>query len=222
MNAEINKQIGRIVNGKCPKCNCDISRFHTNLSDKDTDVVHCPNCGGMDYHKERSYVKENIKMKYIHISKNGTSGFDKDFFHPIKNLNGCASPSGGFWASPIDAKYGWKEWCEANNEFDWLLGARFIFEMPDSARVLRIEKVADIPCDYINFNYFDLKLCTLPKDGKGISNQTLPLDFEKLAEKYDAIEILAGSNYDLYYTFYGWDCDSILIMNPDIIKEAEE
>jgi hypothetical protein len=45
------------------------------------------------------------------------------------------------------------------------------------------------------------------------------LDFEKLARDYDAVEILAGSNVDLYYAFYGWDCDSILIMNPYVIKE---
>ena len=40
-------------------------------------------------------------MRYIHY---GCTSFDKLKFQEIK---------GGLWASPIDAEYGWKDWCEA-------------------------------------------------------------------------------------------------------------
>ena len=47
------------------------------------------------------------------------------------------------------------------------------------------------------------------------------LDFEKLAQEYDAIEVLISGDPGLYYELYGWDCDSILIMNPEIIIEEK-
>ena len=44
------------------------------------------------------------------------------------------------------------------------------------------------------------------------------LDFEKLAEQYDAIKVSISSDYRLYRALTGWDCDSILIMTPDIVN----
>ena len=44
------------------------------------------------------------------------------------------------------------------------------------------------------------------------------IDFESLSKSYDAIELhLSDSEDNLYMMLYGWDCDSILIMNPDVI-----
>ena len=44
-------------------------------------------------------------------------------------------------------------------------------------------------------------------------------DFEKLvSDGVDAIEFFISDDNKLYWDLYGWDCDSILIMNPNIIK----
>ena len=43
------------------------------------------------------------------------------------------------------------------------------------------------------------------------------LDFEELKKEYDAIEVIISDG--LYYALYGWDCDSILILNKDIVEE---
>ena len=45
----------------------------------------------------------------------------------------------------------------------------------------------------------------------------LTIDFEKLASRYDAIEVLISKDGRLYSALYGWDCDSILILNPNVI-----
>ena len=42
------------------------------------------------------------------------------------------------------------------------------------------------------------------------------LDFEKLSKDYDAIEVIDIGKF--YWALYGWDCNSILIMNPDIVE----
>lgn len=49
------------------------------------------------------------------------------------------------------------------------------------------------------------------------------LDFEKLlSQSIDGIEVNISSDRNLYMTLYGWDCDSILIMNPNIICVKED
>ena len=80
----------------------------------------------------------------------------------------------------------------------------FKFRLKDKAKVLRIEK----PSDLIN----------LPKDQTLIKLRFYEcLDFEELKKKYDAIEVIIDK---LYWDLYGWDCDSILILNKDVIMEV--
>ena len=64
---------------------------------------------------------------------------------------------------------------------------------------------------------------TVPKDHIDVLDEKemwVCLDFEQLLKNgIDAVQLsLFIGNYELYYKLYGWDCDSILIMNPDIIK----
>lgn len=137
--------------------------------------------------------------EYIHY---GSTRYIPERVLPIRNRAYFTKPAGGLWASATDAAYGWKDWndeeeyrvCEESNSFKFTLRA--------DAKVLNINKLDD--------------LATLPAD-KSIKVYKC-LDFEKLAQDYDAIEVMAGSNDELYYELYGWDCDSILIMNPDIIQ----
>lgn len=50
----------------------------------------------------------------------------------------------------------------------------------------------------------------------------IALDFEEIKKEYDAIEVLISEDDQLYWDLYGWDCDSLLILNKDIIKELSE
>lgn len=42
-----------------------------------------------------------------------------------------------------------------------------------------------------------------------------------MSKDYDAVEVLISEDRRLYQQLYGWDCDSILIMNPDIVIEKK-
>ena len=56
------------------------------------------------------------------------------------------------------------------------------------------------------------------------------IDFEELAKEYDGIMvwIYRSSDIDLtrmsfdgiYYRMYGWDVDTLVVFNPDIIEEC--
>lgn len=153
-------------------------------------------------------------MKYIHY---GSQNFIQEYFMPITNKPLFVKPTGGLWASPIDAQYGWAEWCKNNDFREIRKENSFSFELTDDAKVYHVYSVKDLE-----------KLPIQEDDVSKIigSSSMVYLDFEKISKDYDAIELhLSEEKIEidhflngLYWKLYGWDCDSILIMNPNIIK----
>mgnify|MGYP001623704021 CR=1 FL=1 len=141
---------------------------------------------------------------YIHY---GHKHFDPNSFVEIKNTM-WNKPAGGLWASDINAKYGWKSWCEDENFCECNKENSFCFKLKEKSRILTINSHNDL---------FQLPL----ESGvhEYINRLCLCIDFEKLAREYDAIELLLSEDRRLYYDLYGWDCDSILILNKDCIEE---
>jgi len=139
--------------------------------------------------------------KYIHY---GHKYFDKSLFCSIKNRDFFVKPDGGLWASDVNAIYGWKDWCESEEFRKCKKDNSFTFKISNDAKILQIKSSE--------------QLKELPKVGNGINTWVL-IDFEALAKKYDAVEVYISYDHQLYFDLYGWDCDSILIMNPDVVQE---
>ena len=78
---------------------------------------------------------------YIHY---GHTKFDKDLFTKIKNVDCNTKPRGGLWASDINSKHGWKEWCNENEFRDCDKENSFTFTLSDDAKILYIESVNDL------------------------------------------------------------------------------
>ena len=75
-----------------------------------------------------------------------------------------------------------------------------MFELAEGAKVLHLREPKD--------------LTALPIVEPAITTWWC-LDFEQLRKDgWDAVEVEIGR---LYWQLYGWDCDSILIMNPEVI-----
>lgn len=151
------------------------------------------------------------KQKYIHY---GSSEFDKNRFKPIMNGNLESKPFGGLWASPVDSKWGWSNWCKAEEFRLDALVVSFSFVLTDEAKVLHLKSGSDVD--------------KLPRYNPyaGLNYPCTYIDFEELAKEYDAIEAHLYEDeeqYDipwqnqLYWKLYTWDCHSILIMNPGIV-----
>jgi len=144
-------------------------------------------------------------MRFIHY---GSDKFDLNLFSSVKNRNGWNKPTGGLWASPVNKKNRtWRDWCLSECFNVNRLGSSFKFDINfNSDRILKILSESDIPkiAKYIYSSTEDYYI-------KGY-------DFELLSKDYDALYINAGSNGKLYFEFYGWDCDSIIIFNPSIIR----
>lgn len=157
----------------------------------------------------------NNDETYIHY---GADHFDKRFFNAVMNdvFPSVKPLHGGLWASPIDSNCSWNDFCK-NNEYELdKLGKYFQFKLTDDSKVM-----------FIDSNY---KLDKLVSEGfcknNGFTTSRLIniglyyLDFEKIANfGYDAI--LVFINYETYMSLYGWDCDTLLVLNPDCVIEVE-
>ena len=152
-------------------------------------------------------------MKYIHY---GADKFDRNKFLRIVNQDHdwTKPKQGGIWASSIDAKFGWKQWCESEDFYTERLQKSFQFCLLSNAKVCHIRNYKDL----YKLPELSNKILDIP-----IKSIYYRIDFEKASKVYDAIELhLSEDIYtdyqnSLYFKLYAWDCDSILIMNPDII-----
>ena len=141
-------------------------------------------------------------MQYIHY---GDDNFDINKFIPISNRSEATKPFGGFWGSRKNADFSWKEWCTEIDLKSKDLTKKIQFSLSNGAKILVINNIK--------------LLDKLPQNEENhiINKLFVTLDFEKLSKQYDAIEVLISEDERLYELLYGWDCDSILVMNPNVI-----
>lgn len=167
-----------------------------------------------------------MKKKYIHY---GSSEFRKDWFEPIANRLYSNKPEGGLWASPIgDDVFGWVDWCTSEQFNISNLDEHFIFSLKDDSKILSLKTKRDLyelSKDVLRPNYWrkgvhDCKTYSEFLESCENFGVEVFLDFEKLLLLgYDAIEYSVA---ELYFELYGWDCDCVLILNPDCIIMAKE
>lgn len=165
-----------------------------------------------------------IEEKFITY---GLGNFDPEKFEPIKNTKYNIKPKGGLWSSPKNSKFGWKDWCEAERYYkNSGLRNYFEFNLDKSSRV------------YIIDNFFDLTLIPYKIIDPLYSSLSFGqnfIDYEEMTKDYDAIWLTAKGQWETRLpesdglfdidghsiSLYGWDCESLLILNKDIIVNVE-
>lgn len=153
----------------------------------------------------------------------GAEKYDPDKVSSIKNrYDGFNKPYGGLWASDIKSIRPWKTWCQNEGFHTGTLDKYFEFQLKDTARVLRFENKEQVG-QFLKNPQYKKYVEEKKLDNPWFSKDKCPIiDFEKIVEAFDAIEIMAGSDEKLYDAFYGWDCDSIVILNKEVIEPIEK
>lgn len=146
----------------------------------------------------------------------GHDKFDKNMFLKIKNKELRNKPHGGLWASPTkDVDVGWARWCIQEDFYVNKLDKYFDFKLKDNARVLRIEKIKELE---------KLPRVKLKDDLMTINNMNFDIDFEEITKNYDAILVYMYRDEEndfhrsMYFELYGWDVDTLLVLNPNVIE----
>ena len=150
-------------------------------------------------------------MRFIHY---GHRCFDKEKFMPIQNQECWNKPRGGFWASPVESELGWKSWCEDNDFGECDEQNSVIFSLKPEANIYHIcsvEAANNLPRSQSSYGINEMMPETPYSTIMGV-------DFESMVKAgIDAIFYELSVCPQLYWKLYGWDCDCILVMNPDIV-----
>lgn len=146
----------------------------------------------------------DIKSTSLELVHYGASKYDPERFDPIQNSESRSNkPLGGLWASPVASEWGWVDFCERDG---------YIYECDKSFTIRFIGKV------FLIDSYEDM--LKLPWEICGYLRQDYTINFEKLYE-YDAIHLTEAGQYDTRFpqakSLRGWDCETVLIMNPNAI-----
>lgn len=158
-------------------------------------------------------IKESKKI-YIHYGNSpATSHFDPSLFGAIKNRHiPWTKPDArsGLWGSPVDSEWGWRQWNESEKYVECNDEESFKFRLKPGNKVLTLKTKSDIEgIPELGTTGFPMPI---------LGDEYHP-DFEKLASMIDAIEIEDIAPF--YMSLYGWDCESILVLNPYIIEEVK-
>lgn len=138
----------------------------------------------------------------------GITHFDKRKFY-----GACASannkPDGGFWTAPAGRIYGWYKWC-VENEFKiedlkqrahmWVTGHGLVING-------RVDFEHYVNCGYISYNVYG----------------DLTLDWTTIRHRgeYDFVWVTERALDECYNEFYGWDVESIVVLNPKCVKNIQ-
>ena len=158
-------------------------------------------------------MKRKESMKFIHY---GSDSFDINRVKLVQNQPLSNKPIGGFWATPVGAELGWKEWCEEVGLEMERLKSHFEFTLSEDAKVIEISKEEDTEALPLYIEKMAEKMMRLFGDAFRTSK---PIDFEKLvADGVDAILFNLSADCMMKYgALSGWDCDSLLVLNPKVI-----
>jgi hypothetical protein len=140
----------------------------------------------------------------------GAWKFDLKKFEKIENTIWC-KPKGGLWTSPINSKYSWKRFCKSEHFRSNSLKSRMILKLDDSTNILKIDSLKDA-----------LKMKWLIHKFNNKFEMQFP-NFELLKTKYDAIYLTRNGERETRlsrpHSLYGWDVETVFIMNPLKIKQ---
>lgn len=142
-------------------------------------------------------------MTYIHW---GHKQFKKEKFKPIKNKPSMfIKPNGGLWACRKNSN-DWVKWCKDNDYAEFKEDNFFTFQLRKDCAIYTIDsKEALFQLPYITDHLFNIEWYCI--------------DFEEcLRHGIDAIELTAIDKDNLYFLLYGWDLNSLLVLNPEIIE----
>ena len=145
----------------------------------------------------------------------GANKYMPEKFSPIKNRNHQKPVHGtGLWTSPMDSNTDWRDYIRDDG---WE-------ERHESV------KIFFVVCLYADAKIFvidsedDLQKAPLI-DYKGYEPRK-NIDFEAAAKKYDAIWLTEKGQIDTRHAYpvklFGWDIESVLILNPNCIFPVDE
>ena len=93
-----------------------------------------------------------------------------------------------------------------------------VMESKNAERFVEIEKNIERST---NFSKFTKKAITVSTDGEKYYAEVIGMGLKEIGTKPDFVSVTYNIDKNLYDKLYGWDVDSILVMNPNCIEIVE-
>lgn len=158
--------------------------------------------------------RNKIYVTYWREHKNGK--FDPKLIETNLSCLIC-KPTKAFWGSPVNATFGWKEWCEGD-DYEHDFSNPIYWRLKEGSKILTVnmEDVTDPKSMLYLYAHLDCG---------GMLNY---FDFRKMREDgIDAVELMDANIGHLCINrlermFNAWDCESIVLLNPSklILKSS--
>lgn len=160
-------------------------------------------------------MKNNIKHLNMNLIHYGAKSFDPLKFNRVKNRPSRSKPYNGtgFWASPVDSELGWINYCELHATFIDK-GIYFNFNYSGNTYVIDdMDSLLSMPWVHGSLGSVETMFVDYESmDRDGIDGVFLSFKGMKETILYDF-----SSGQELDQSTEDWDCESILILNPDCI-----
>lgn len=149
-------------------------------------------------------LREDLLIHY------GDTSYSLEKFQKITD-EGWVKPRGGLWTSPLKSEWGWRDWCNAENFRECKREDSFLLKLNEDSRIYIIDSVEDVR--------------KAPVKTLGYMNR-MTINFEILSQDYDALWLTrkgeSETRWEEVYSLYGWDCESVLILNPHSVTQVEQ
>lgn len=148
----------------------------------------------------------------------GSSSFIPELVYPVTRSR-TIKPVGGLWASPVDSKNSWYNWCISEHWDHGSLSKHFDFVIDDHSKIFQINSLSDLKCMIDRFpgRCMEKYESNMYRSEHSELHLTHFPDYVKLSKMYDGVEISITNCPELYYAMYGWGVDSLVIWNRDMI-----
>ena len=169
-------------------------------------------------------VKANKDIKYVTYLQKGDIFDQSKIVIDLNNKhNGCLfKPDRGFWGSPIDARFGWKEWtkCEEFRDYDY---DNPIYWTLTSGKILLVDWDEVENKETSNLTKYIKPIYVTPVMIGDYCSYSV-LDWNKMLEDdIVAVQLMDSYighcfKYDLEERFNSWDCESIVVLDKSRLK----
>lgn len=154
-------------------------------------------------------------MRFIYTKRGTTELVRERFRNMMPNDHKWIKPTGGIWFCEYtpNEKYvsSWQRWCigEMFNH-DRVVNDGITFSISSNARVYVINTAED---------FFNLKGKYSNSDVK--DRYSCDIDWYAIAQDYDVVYLTKAGIRVNYYNMYGWDIESGVVLNFDVIENQE-
>ena len=180
---------------------------------------------------------------YIHY---GSTEYNPELIKPLDyhepgRISSLVKPPfySGLWGSPVDSDNSWKSWNDSSEYSECDDSNAFRFKVKDGFKILMIdseESAISLIENYFMQNRYVRSILRENIDILQAKQSCIEalrcsdpfstcemdgIDFMKMqSDGYSGMEISLTEYPKLYWLLYGWDCDSIVVWNPDAIKQV--